>query len=321
MKADDSDRWAAAWAIAGAGLWVVLAALAGFGKARFGVIELLFLFAPLVIVPLGLELGRSTAPTVWPPAERAARTWQPLAAVLTVTSFWFGPGRVAATLALPWAFVTVLVALAGSLSLFRGRSLTLVSVVVNVGRIDLAIAGVWLCISRLGLRPLGVQEPIVLLTAVHFHYTGFATALLAGTMLAFARLKGRQVRILSVVVALVVFIPFVLAAGFVFSSLLKVTAALLLSLAIITLAGFLFGLSKDLGSATARGFLRASGATVVVGMGLASIYALCEVLGKDWLLIPRMAITHGVLNGLGFVLLGLLGWLIEGHARPLRPSA
>ncbi len=35
--------------------------------------------------------------------------------------------------------------------------------------------------------------------------------------------------------------------------------------------------------------------------------------GKDWLLIPCMASTHGLLNGLGFVMLGLLGWLVEWH--------
>src|ERR1700734_834899 len=35
-----------------------VAVLARMGIARIGVIELMFLFAPLVIVPLGMELGR-----------------------------------------------------------------------------------------------------------------------------------------------------------------------------------------------------------------------------------------------------------------------
>ena len=52
---------------------------------------------------------------------------------------------------------------------------------------------------------------------------------------------------------------------------------------------------------------------MIAGMGLAATYAISDVLGKDWLLIPRMASTHGVLNGLGFVLPGLLGWLVEWH--------
>jgi hypothetical protein len=46
-------------------------------------------------------------------------------------------------------------------------------------------------------------------------------------------------------------------------------------------------------------------------MALAATYALGDYLHRDWLLIPRMASTHGLLNGLGFVMFGLLGWLVE----------
>ncbi len=70
-------------------------------------------------------------------------------------------------------------------------------------------------------------------------------------------------------------------------------------------------LSNTLGSRTARGFLRVSAVAVIAGMVLAA--ELGDAFGKDWLLIPRMASTHGLLNGLGFVLLGLLGWLVESH--------
>jgi hypothetical protein len=300
------------WATLGAAAWALLATLAGLGRAPLGVIELLFLFVPLVIVPLGLELGGVTAPVVWPLPEEVAVILQPAAAALVVISFWFPPGGVAAALVAPWMAVCLLVALAGLLSILGGAIHALASVAAHMARIDLAVAGGWLCISRLGLHPLGIQEPIVLLTAVHFHYTGFATALLAGTILAFARLKGRSLRLLGPVVALVVLVPFVLAAGFVFSPVLKLMAALVLSLSIMALAGFLLCLINELRSATARGFLSVSGAAIVAGMGLAGTYAFGEALGKDWLLIPRMASTHGVLNGLGFVLPGLLGWLIEG---------
>jgi hypothetical protein len=53
----------------------------------------------------------------------------------------------------------------------------------------------------------------------------------------------------------------------------------------------------------------------LVGTVLAIIYAVGDYLGRDWLVIPRMASTHGVLNGLGFVLLALLGWLAELHTQ------
>jgi hypothetical protein len=42
----------------GAAVWAGLAVRARIGAARFGAIELIFLFAPLVIVPMGIGLGR-----------------------------------------------------------------------------------------------------------------------------------------------------------------------------------------------------------------------------------------------------------------------
>lgn len=311
MNAQQAERWARSSATAGAVAWVALAASAGAGRAPLGVIELLLLCAPLVIVPLGLELGRVVAPVELQQAEDAARIPQPLAGGLAVASFWFSPGWAAGALVAPWLAVCALVALAGLWSLLKSADRSLTAVAANVGRMDLALAGGWLLLSRLGIRPLSFQEPIVLLTAVHFYYTGFATAVLAGTTAAFAQRRGRETRLLSLAVSLVVFLPFVLAAGFVFSPNLKLAAALALSACVAGLAGLQFCLSKTLGSRTARGFLRASAVAVIAGMLLAAAYQLGDSLGKGWLLIPRMASTHGLLNGLGFVLLGLLGWLVE----------
>jgi hypothetical protein len=310
MNAAQAERWARSSATAGAVVWALLAALAGARKAPLGVIELLFLFAPLVIVPLGLELGRVVAPVEPHRGEETARILQPLAAGLAVASFWFSPGWTAGALVAPWVMVGALMAVAGLLSLLKGTDRSLVAVAANVGRMNLAVASGWLLVSRFGIRPMGFREPIVLLTAVHFHYTGFATALLAATAAAFAQRRGRRTPLLRLVVVLVFFLPFLLAAGFVFSPTLKLAAALALSASMVGLAGLQFWLSKDLRSRTARGFLQVSAVALIAGMMLAAAYELGEA--KDWLLIPRMASTqHGLFNGLGFVLLGLLGWLVE----------
>ncbi len=293
-------------ALCGTLVWVLLACLAGSGHAQLGVIELLFLFAPLVIVPLGLALGRRVSP-VHPSAEALLRWLQPLAAGFTVVSFWFGPGRFAAILAVPWLLFCGIMAVTGALSLLSAEDRTPASWATNIGRMDLAIAGGWLMISRMGLRPLGIQEPIVLLTAVHFHYTGFATALLAGTLCAYA---GRK-RLLGILVFLVIVVPFLVAAGFVWSATLKMAAALLLCVCLVVLAGSQLWIAGDLSSRVARTYLRMSSLAVVLGMVLASVYAIGDWLKQDWLVVPRMASTHGVLNGLGFALLGMLGWLVQ----------
>ena len=33
-------------------------------------------------------------------------------------------------------------------------------IVINVARIDLIVGGAWLVASRLGMRPMGIQEPL-----------------------------------------------------------------------------------------------------------------------------------------------------------------
>ncbi len=122
---------------------------------------------------------------------------------------------------------------------------------------------------------------------------------------------GGPLRLLRRVVALVVFVPFILAVGFVFSSTVKLVAV---PRALSQRGGT--GLTAALaeqrpGQQSHGGFLRVSAVAVIAGMVLAA--ELGDAFGKDWLLIPRMASTHGLLNGLGFVLLGLLGWLVESH--------
>jgi len=201
--------------------------------------------------------------------------------------------------------------MASGLTLLRQKNKPLVTWAVNVGKIDLAIAGSWLVVSRLGIRPLGIQEPIELLTAVHFHYTGFATALLAGALLAHSGRNGGRLSVLKTIVALVIVTPYVVAMGFVCSATLKMVAAVVLSASVAVLAGSQFWFSRNLTSRTARTYIRLSALCVFVGMALATTYAIGDWLKQDWLLIPRMASTHGVLNGLGFSLLGLLGWLVQ----------
>src|SRR5579862_931004 len=119
----DDERWTSYVALAGAFLWAVLAALAGSGRAPLGVIELLFLFAPLVVVPLGLALLDSVSLTGVPAVERVARAVQPLAALCLVTAFWRGPGIIGGLMAIPWAIVCEAVALAGLLRLRARLSL------------------------------------------------------------------------------------------------------------------------------------------------------------------------------------------------------
>jgi hypothetical protein len=345
-----AERWAAGWATAGAAVWAGIAVLARMGIARIGVIELMFLFAPLVIVPLGMELGRigGFESGIARGLAGTTQTLQPLGAVLAVVAVCLGPGARAGFLAVGWVVVCGLMAVAGVVELWAlifgsaagienrtaavpvarrvGVTSTLLLAVPSrlsriagcVARVDLAVGGAWLVASRLGWRPMGIQEPIGLLTAVHFHFAGFATAMIAGATLRFAEARfaerGALLRWLRRVVVLVLGMPFLVAAGFVISPGLKMVAAIVFSASVAGLAVFVWTCAGRVEDGTARGFLRTAAGAVFVAMALSGTYAVTDFVKSELLPIPRMASTHGILNALGFCLCGLLGWLVEGNS-------
>lgn len=329
-ESDDAGAavWARRWSLAGAGAWAGLAVLARMGIARFGVIELMFLLAPLVIVPLGLELGRARGKRG---LAGLAQTLQPVGAACAVVAMLWPPGKWVGVAAAGWMVVCGLAAIAGASGLlesFRDRvkevaggapstrsgqvRATFGDVAANVALVDLAVGGAWLVASRLGMRPMGVQEPIGLLTAVHFHFAGFATAMIASVTLGCAE-KGR--RWLRGVVMAVLVLPVVVAAGFVASPALKMAAAFAFSISVAGLAMGVVRVSSRVEAGSARVFLRMAAGAVFAGVALSATYAVTDFLKSDALTIPRMATTHGVLNGVGFCLCGLLGWLVESSER------
>ena len=304
------------WAPAGAGAWATVALLTRMGGLKIGVIELLFLFGPLVIVPLGMELGRLGMQRVGFWAE-LAQSLQPLGALFAVTALVMVPGTWAGVMALGWMLVCALASVAGMIELVQefgsGLKTGVSAIAIAVAKIDLAVGGAWLVASRLGMRPMGIQEPIGLLTAVHFHFAGFAAAIVASATLRFAEGLGEVQWLRRVVLALLV-LPFAVAVGFVTSPVLKMVAAAAFSLTVALFAGFMWKVSCGVVSRHARGLLRISSGAIFVGMGLSSAYAVTDFLKSEALTIPRMASTHGVLNAVGFCLLGLLGWLVEAES-------
>jgi len=302
----------------GAVVWAGVATLAGARQAPMGVIELMLLFGTLVVVPLTLELGQEIGGPPRPRLATTIRVFQPLAATATVTALWVRPGIGSAALSAPWSLLGLVVALNGLATLVRRQNRSIVQVAIALAGIDLAIAGAWLVASRAGLRPMGFQEPIVLLTAVHFHYIGFATAILAAGAVRLFEERAFASKLLRPIVWLTLFLPFVLAAGFVLSPMVRMVAAVALAIDIMVLTGLLVWLSSGLVNRTARAFLRLSGTSGLIGLILAGVYAVSDHIGRPFLTMLGMARTHGLLSGLGFVLLGTLAFWIEIEARSAR---
>ena len=313
MSSRKEHRYAAIVSLFGAAVWATVATLAGLHRVRLGIIELLFLFAPLVIVPLALELAHALEFPTQTPFSGVLRVFQSFAVVAVCVSLWIPPGRNAAILSSFWLLLCVLLAFSRPISTPRTRY-SLLSFVRDIAHVDLILGAFWFVVSRAGWRPIGFQEPIILLTAIHFHYSGFATAVIAAATLSTARPRTSGGTSLRMLVLLAVFLPFAVAAGFVFSLLLRLVAAMALTIVISALAGVLFWCASKFRNAVARMYLRSAACAAWAAFTLAGLYAIGDYFRKGWLTVPAMANSHGVLNALGFVLLGLLGWLTEMNA-------
>jgi len=307
----DRGSWTRISATAGAAAWMLIAILARSRTVPVGQIELLFLFAPLVIVPLGLELGRTIAGQQC--LIEVAKRLQPVGAALAVLAFLLPLGEKAALAASGWMVVCLLIAASSIVNLLRGSGegqTRTVAIVLSLARIDLVVGGAWLVASRWGMKPMGIQEPIGLLTAVHFHFAGFATSTIAAASLKSGRTRQRWFQVLALAIAA---LPYIVATGFVISPLLKMIAAVLFSLSMAALAVTLRSDGTRAQERTARVLLQIAAGAIFAGMMLSGAYAMADFVGSDSLTIPQMARTHGILNAVGFCLCGLLGWLIESE--------
>jgi len=86
-------------------------------------------------------------------------------------------------------------------------------------------------------------------------------------------------------------------------------------LSVIGVALAQFGALTRLRRPPARLLLAISSLCVIAGMVLAAIYEHGFYTGRSWLSISQMAWSHGLLNGVGFSLGGLVAWKIDRDGR------
>jgi hypothetical protein len=198
----------------------------------------------------------------------------------------------------------------GGLAILRRLELRIPAFCVAASLGFLQVGGVGLLASRLGVPMAGFEEPIVLLTAVHFHYTGFAAPLLVAALAHFAGSARRRSRLLAAVAFGVVASTPVIAIGFMFSPLLKLAGVVWLAASIFAFSLLTFSSLGELRGA-GRPWLVVSSTAVWAGLALALVYAAGEYTGVSYIGLAEMARYHGAANGIGFTLCGLLGWILQ----------
>jgi hypothetical protein len=301
-------------------VWSVLMALSLSKIIVLDPIARLFLFAPWVIVPLGLSI-------LYEHSEKKQWIFTPLffASAFVTLSFFLHPGPLSALCTLPWLGVTGLCALCGLYRTWLRGWVLNEELVMDIGLIDLFAGAIWLLLSRLGATPMGFAEPIILLTAVHFHFAGFAATVITGATGRYLRSSPGIARKLFpwVAVGVVAGMPTV-AAGFVLSPLFKIIAIFSFTISLIGLILLFFSIVPSTRNFLGNGLLMVSGISLLVSTMLAVAYGLEEFrqqVSKDhlWAHLVRMIYTHGILNTFGFTLCGLLGWAIINKGE--RPCA
>lgn len=276
------------------------------------VIPAVLLLAVLVVVPVAVPLLPALRPRHATIAVGAA--------VPAAVAVLLDPGALAAALTLPW----LAAAGVGALVLLRwwwdgprsGRTLTW-----PVAGAYLVVGAAWLLADRLDVRPVGVLPPFVVLTAVHFHYAGFAAATLAACLLR----RRPDDRVAQVAALATVGTPPLVALGFTSLPVLQVLGAILLTVGLWLVAWTTVRHVAPSSPGPSRLLLWVSSLSVLAPMVLAVQWAVGHNLGTPALSIPDMARTHGVVNAVGFALAGLLGWRLgPGRApvvSPPRPAA
>lgn len=279
-------------------------------------------YAFLVIVPLALSLVPAGDLRGSLKLLRLILLVQPVAAIITIVSFFVEKGLLSAGLSIAWFILTALIAMFGLTRLLARRFYPLEELSIDAGLLYLPVAGLWLVVYRLGVQPFDYGETIILLTVVHFHFAGFAAPIIAGMvgrMLVGRTLATRQSQPSKIfpviVVALVAAMPLI-AAGITFSPLLGLIGTLLLTTGLVLLAVLTLARAwPAIASTSARILLVIAALSSCAAMVLACLYAYSIVTYTLIIRIPTMAMTHGLLNAFGFVTCSLIAWSIVASVR------
>lgn len=266
----------------------------------------LLALATLTVVPLAFQLLKHRA--LPEPLQTLATALQLPAALLVSLSLTQHAGTTAAAMAIPWLLVTLSVALEGALQLKRDPR----NPVAAVGMIYLAIGGVWTLCDRAAINPLGFDREIGLLTAIHFHYAGFALPILANAAAnAWPNNLARRAG-LGTVVAVPALAIGITASHFGAPSWIETMAAWCMAAAALAVALVYVQLANRRETPFYPRLLWNVAAMILAGAMLPAIfYGVRGYFPIDGLDIPLMRVVHGTANALGFTLPALIGWQLQ----------
>ncbi|MEU1471190.1 YndJ family protein [Streptomyces sp. NPDC005761] len=271
-------------------------------------VGLIVMLGMLVIVPAGLRLADT------PGLDRMRRLW-PLFAVPGAVSLWLSRGPAATALAIGYAIGAALLALHAPARVVRcpGPLLSWRTAPAEVALLSAlvtpAVAATALVAERSGRPLFGFGPGILALTVPHFHFAGFAAALVAGLVGRVA--DGAAGRFAALSVPLGTLLVLI---GYFIGDRAELAGAVVLTAGMWTVAFLTWRTVRPAArDRTTRLLLTTSAAVLAATMVLALSWALGEATGLPHPTLAWMAATHGVGNALGFALCSVLAWQRLNH--------
>lgn len=264
-------------------------------------VDLIVMLGMLVVVPAGLRL------TGAPELDRIRRLW-PLFAVPGAVALWLPRGGPATVLAGCYALGAVLLALHAPLRLLRtvraSAAHRTAEIALFTALVTPSVAATALVAERSGHALFGFGLGILALTVPHFHFAGFAAALIAGLVCRVADCPAGTFAASSVPSGTLLVLI-----GYFIGDWAELAGAVVLTAGMWTVALLTWRTIRGSGrDRTTRTLFAVSSAVLVATMVLALSWALGEATGLPHPTLTWMAATHGLGNALGFALCSVLAW-------------
>lgn len=249
----------------------------------------------VVIVPLGLSLVEVSGGTT-------VRRWWLVAAVPGVLSLWLSRGALSITLASIYLAGTLVLVLLAADDLVRRKRLRAREVALYTALVTPAIAALALVAERSSYELFGFNLTVLSLTVAHFHFAGFAAALVACLVVESTSSQAATAAAISVPLG-----TGIVLLGFFLGDTVELAGAAVLTAGMWLVGWAMWRRSQAADQAT-KVLLVVSASTLVVTMVLALSWALGHVVATPYLPLRWMVATHGLANAVGFALSGLLAW-------------
>ncbi|MFB8044779.1 YndJ family protein [Streptomyces hydrogenans] len=253
----------------------------------------------LWVVPTGLGLVEGPRPPGW---DLLRRAW-PLLALPGAVSLWLPRSGTATALAACYALATLALALQAPARLTLTRSLRPGEIAVLTALVSPSVAGLALVAERASYPLFGFELDLLALTVPHFHFAGFAAALVAG-LLCRAPAEGPPARTAALSVPAGTLLVL---AGYFVDDWAELAGAVVLTAGMAAVSVLTLRERRGLAADPAtRALLGVSALVLAVTMALALWWAVGEATGLPHPTLTWMAATHGLGNALGFAVCALL---------------